>query len=458
MAKKSQTPEEKLAAALVPEEEWPYELPEKWCWVRLGNINEFQSKSVDPQKEPDETFELYSVPSIENSYPEILKGEEIGSTKVQVTKDDVLLCKINPRINRVWKVSQFTEYPLLASSEWIVVRNSTIVPDFMVWCLHSEYFRKFMLENVSGVGGSLMRAKPKFVATYPIAVPPVAEQNRIVNRIGTLFAKLDAAKFKVESALAATATRKAAILHAAFTGELTVKWRQEHSVTLDSWETKKLQDLCEKITCGKTPKEYITETGEIPYLKVYNIVDDQIAFSEKPQFIPQEIHESRLKSSQLIPNDVVMNIVGPPLRKIAIIPNTYPEWNMNQAIVRFRPKDRLYYRFLYYQLINPETLDPVIQKTKGVVGQANISISQSRNLQIHLPGMDEQREIVRILDTVLAREQRVTAAAEKILADIDLMKKSVLARAFRGELGTGDPSDVSAVTELREYFSRETAK
>ena len=77
MAKKSQTPEEKLAAALVPEEDWPYELPENWCWVRLGNINEFQSKSVDPQKEPDETFELYSVPSI-GDVPNFGKGEEVG--------------------------------------------------------------------------------------------------------------------------------------------------------------------------------------------------------------------------------------------------------------------------------------------------------------------------------------------------------------------------------------------
>ena len=130
-----------------------------------------------------------------------------------------------------------------------------------------------------------------------------------------------------------------------------------------------------------------------------------------------------------------MNIVGPPLRKIAVIPDTYPEWNMNQAIVRFRPKDDLNYRFLYYALLNPETLDDVIQKTKGVVGQANISITQSRNLKIKLPSLPEQQEIVRILDRLLAREQCVQQAAAETLAAIDSMKQSILARAFRGELG-----------------------
>ena len=147
-------------------------------------------------------------------------------------------------------------------------------------------------------------------------------------------------------------TRKGAILHKAFTGELTAKWREEHGVSLDSWEEVRLEEVCEKIVCGKTPKEYISKTGDIPYLKVYNIVDNKIDFEKESQFIPVNVHEGQLKSSILKPNDVVMNIVGPPLRKVAIIPDCFSEWNMNQAIVRFRVNEGLYYKFLYYALIN----------------------------------------------------------------------------------------------------------
>lgn len=450
------SPAERLQAALVPESEQPYKVPENWCWVSLQTIDQYHSSSVDPSKYPSDLFELYSVPSSANDYPEIVRGDEIGSTKQSVKKGDVLLCKINPRINRVWKVSQYTENTLLASSEWIIIRNSEINSDYLMYCFRAPYFREYMLSNVSGVGGSLMRAQPKYVKTYPVPIPPFSEQQRIVDRIESLFAKLDEAKQKAQDALDSFETRKAAILHKAFTGELTAQWRKEHGVGMESWKKTALKDVCDKIVCGKTPTDFIQPTGEIPYLKVYNIVDNKIDFESMPQFIPKEIHEGKLKSSILKPCDVIMNIVGPPLRKIAIIPDNYPEWNMNQAIVRFRPYDSLQYRFLYYALVNPETLDDVIAATKGVVGQANISVTQSRELVIPLPSTEEQTEIVRILDDLLAKEQQAKEAAEKVLEQIDLTRKAILARAFRGELGTNDPSDESAVELLKKTLQNTT--
>ena len=106
----------------------------------------------------------------------------------------------------------------------------------------------------------------------------------------------------------------------------------------------------------------------------------------------------------------------------------------------------------YYALVNPETLDDVISETKGVVGQANISVTQSRNLVIPLPSVSEQIEIVRILDDLLAKERRAKEAAEDVLEQIDLIKKAILDRAFRGELGTNDPSEESAVELLKTCY------
>ena len=199
--KEALTPDECLQAALVPESEQPYKVPENWCWVTIDSINQYQSSSLDPSKFSDDFFELYSVPSSANDYPEIAMGSEIGSTKQIVEKGDVLLCKINPRINRVWKVSQYTENSLLSSSEWIIIRNHKIHSDYLMYCFQSPYFREYMLSNVSGVGGSLMRAQPKYVKTYPLPLPPLPEQERIVDRIESLFAKLDEAKQKAQDAL-----------------------------------------------------------------------------------------------------------------------------------------------------------------------------------------------------------------------------------------------------------------
>ena len=174
------TPEERLQAALVPDWERPYKLPENWCWTTVGAINQYVGISADPTKAKNKTFELYSVPSSADNYPEIVLGADIGSTKQSVKKGDVLLCKINPRINRVWKVSKYTDHSLLASSEWIVIRNSGLISNYLMWCFRSPYFRGYMLSNVSGVGGSLMRAQPKFVQGYPVPVPPLVLRHTVL--------------------------------------------------------------------------------------------------------------------------------------------------------------------------------------------------------------------------------------------------------------------------------------
>lgn len=166
--------------------EVPYRLPESWVWCRFGIINLFRTKTENPLVMPGKEYELYSVPSMENNEPEYVTGKEIGSSKILVDDGDVLLCKINPRINRVWQVRARTSRTLLASSEWIVFRNPLIDPQYMTLCLQAPFFREQLLSNVSGVGGSLMRAQPTFVQNYFIAIPPVTEQKRIIDKAETV--------------------------------------------------------------------------------------------------------------------------------------------------------------------------------------------------------------------------------------------------------------------------------
>lgn len=416
--KKEMTPEERLAAALVPEEEQPYELPKGWKWVRIGKIF---IDVTDSQKKIKQKEYL-----LKGKWPVIDQGQHFiggySDADELIYTDELPVIIFGDHTRNV----KYIDFQFIQGADGVKVLKpqSFIYSKFLFWLLKGTPFPSLGYRRHFPV-------LKKMVAP----LPPLDEQQRLVARIESLFAKLDAAKAKVQTVLYSHETRKAALLHDAFAGKLTAKWRKEQGLSLNVWRIEKLENLCEKITCGKTPKNDIAPQGEIPYLKVYNIVNDKIDFQSKPQYIPRDVHETKLKSSRLKPNDVVMNIVGPPLRKIAVIPDTYPEWNMNQAIVRFRPKDDLNYRFLYYALLNPETLDDVIQKTKGVVGQANISITQSRNLKIKLPSLPEQQEIVRILDRLLAREQCVQQAAAETLAAIDSMKQSILARAFRGELG-----------------------
>lgn len=160
--------------------------------LTVADINQYSGTTINPPDNPDEVYELYSVPSFDSQYPEIIKGSEIGSSKITVEDGDVLVCKINPRINRVWIVKHHTDHPLLASSEWIVVRNSKMDSNYLKWYFSSPTFRNLLVSQVAGIGGSLTRAQPKQVAKYPVPIVDICEQRRIaavLNKVSGLIAK-----------------------------------------------------------------------------------------------------------------------------------------------------------------------------------------------------------------------------------------------------------------------------
>lgn len=447
------TPEERLQAALVPDWEWPYKLPGNWCWTTVGAINQYVGISADPTKAKNETFELYSVPSSADNYPEIVLGADIGSTKQSVKKGDVLLCKINPRINRVWKVSKYTDHSLLASSEWIVIRNSGLISNYLMWCFRSPYFRGYMLSNVSGVGGSLMRAQPKFVQGYPVPVPPLAEQQRIVDRIESLFAKLDEAKEKAQAVVDSFETRKAAILHKAFTGELTAKWREEHGVGMESWEQCSLSDVC-TVNPKKADTKDLPDELEVSFFPMSALSEIYGEITDPQTRLLKEVRSGFTNFSE---GDVVFAKITPCMEngKSAVVGKLVNDigYGTTEFFV-LRCSDRLYNRFLYHLVRDKLFRDKAKAVMAGAVGQQRVPKRYLETYKLNLPKFNEQREIVRILDGSFAKEQQTKEAAEAVLDQIDLMKKSILARAFRGELGTNDPSEESAVELLKEIIRR----
>ena len=132
---------------------------------------------------PGQLFDLYSVPIFSTMLPEKTQGNEIGSAKQLIKKGDVLLCKINPHLNRVWEITEDSNNVQIASSEWIVVRSEFHHPPFLKWYFNSPKFRTLLSSQVSGVGGSLTRAQPAIVKSYLVPIPPMEEQKRISSAI-----------------------------------------------------------------------------------------------------------------------------------------------------------------------------------------------------------------------------------------------------------------------------------
>ncbi|WP_341939500.1 restriction endonuclease subunit S [Marinimicrobium sp. C2-29] len=169
----------------------------------------------------------------------------------------------------------------------------------------------------------------------------------------------------------------------------------------EGWEWCRTDDFCEGITSGSTPpKTEFSEVEGVPYLKVYNIRSQNIDFYYRPQYISDGYHKNKLSKSRLFPGDVVMNIVGPPLGKVAIVPDTFPEWNCNQAIVFFRPIEKALNRYLYLYIQAGTFLDSI--ELIGTAGQDNISVTKSRSMLIPLPPLREQEAIAERVDKLLS--------------------------------------------------------
>ena len=401
--------------------EAPYELPEGWKWVQQNEV----CKLTDGEKRTGTEF-----PYLEVKYLRGKKEKDFVSIGKFIKAGTKVILVDGENSGEVFTVPEDG----FMGSTFKALEISNVNENYLQYFIHTK---KDLYRN-NKKGSAIPHLDKKLFFTMPFPLPPtLAEQQRIVNRIESMFAKLDEAKEKAQNVVDSFETRKAAILHKAFTGELTAKWRKENGVSDDSWVEKRLEEVCDFITKGTTPKkeDMSIGNGEIPYIKVYNLCfNTNLDFTIDPTFVKLESHKNFLARSITLPGDVLMNIVGPPFGKVSIVPDKYPEWNINQAIARFRCKPELKNVYLANYLISPKTIENMSCKIKTTAGQQNLTLEICRNITIPVPTLPEQVEIVRILDIIIEKENKAKQAAETVLEQIDLLKKSILARAFRGKI------------------------
>ena len=253
-------------------------------------------------------------------------------------------------------------------------------------------------------------------------------------------------------------------LKKAFEGELTRKWRETRGgggvggrdavnrvstvgnpETIDgpfkipdSWQMVKTGSVLPDINNGYTPtSEHLsTGSGEIPFIKVYNLNFDGTYDYKDQTFIPKSIHDTKLKRSLCRPKDVLISIVGPPLGKVTIVPDDHPEWNINQAIVRFRPTADVLPKYLAYYHQNPITINWLEGTSKATAGQYNVKVTTCREMPFPLCSPEEQHQIVQEIEKRLSVCDSLEAAITDSLRKAEALRQSILKKAFAGQLLT----------------------
>lgn len=375
MAKKKQIEliiEEKLKNTLVPKEEQPYKIPSNWCWIRLleSFVNKTDSKKKIKQKDYLE----------EGNYPIVDQGRDlIGG----YTNDDKLIIYIKKPIIVFGDHTRCIKY---INFDFVQGADGTKILEPKKIFLEKYFYYAFKNINIPSLG--YRRHYPMF-NKLKIQIAPINEQQRIVNRIESLFVKLDRAKELIENTLAQFEQNKMAILHKAFTGELTVKWRKENNINEKNFFNKvKLKNVI-KLISGRDVSVSLCNDKSIgiPYILGASNIKDNKFFIERWIENPVVVSEK---------NDILLSVKGT-IGKLYL--QKEEKINISRQIMALRALNELNTHYLYYFLLRE--CERLKFEGNGLI--PGISRKDILDLNILLPTLEEQQEIVNILDRLLAK-------------------------------------------------------
>lgn len=462
------TPEERLQVALVPDWDWPYKLPENWCWTKIGSISSLHRgvsyKKTDAHTERRENSCLVMrggnicEGSIDTEADNIYVDISLVAENQIVRKNDIIIVASTGSTKVIGRagISKMDYLDVAFGAFLLLVRPSTKVNQrYIDYFFLSDNYRNRIKKLASGININNIRGE--YITETLVPLAPLAEQQRIVDRIESLFAKLDEAKEKAQAVVDSFETRKAAILHKAFTGELTAKWREEHNISKTTWGEKKWGDFLQSIEAGKnwSAEGRPPEGTEFGVVKVSAVTWGEFDELESKTCVVAEQWNSKTqihKGDFLFSRANTLQLVG----NCVIVRNISKRLMLSDKILRFKFDEIAHPRFVLYFTRSRIYREQVEQLASGNQdGMRNISQKNLKLVSFPIPTVVEQIEIISILDRAFAKEQQAKEAAEAVLDQIDLMKKSILARAFRGELGTNAPSEESAVELLRQVIEQE---
>lgn len=373
-------------------------------YTKIKEINNYVSKSVNPAKMPDTVFEMYSVPAFETGHPEYLYGKEIASSKIVVKKNDILLCKINPRINRVWIVLDESDNQSIASSEWIVIRTDDYNPEFLAWYFRTPQFQQRMMSEVTGIGGSLTRAQPKRVAEYPVPVLDRKRQDRIatvLNKIANIIV-LRKKELKVYDEL--------------------IKSRFVEMFDNERYPLIRLGDICSKITDGthKTPN-YLGDG--VTFISAKNIVNGELDFSDIKHISEEEYQEIQNRC-QTEMYDILLSKSGS--LGTPVIVKTAEKLGLFEslAVIKYN-REKIIPEFLCEQLKSDRIQRQFKTGTKGVAIK-HLHLGVIADIKIIIPTIDKQRQFADFVKQL----DKSKVAIQKSLEETQLLFNSLMQKYF----------------------------
>lgn len=381
--------------------------------VEAGELMARRNGSLDPSKFPDEEFELHSIPAYDAGRPDLQLGRNIGSAKQLVEPNDVMISKIVPHIRRAEVVGPFQGLRQIASGEWIVFRSDRIYPNYFRHVLLSGQFNASFMATVSGVGGSLLRARPAEVAKIKVPLPPLAEQRRIAS----ILDKADALRAKRRETIAKLDQLLQSVFLDMF-GDGAIFSRLP------------IGAICEVKGGKRLPKgeDYAEEPTPYRYIRVSDIAMGQIQ-EDGLKYLKPDV-QARVKRYTVAAGDVIITIAGT-IGVVAPVGKSLSGANLTENAAKLVAKKRGEFvpEYLAFALGMPEAQTQIRSQT-GQVTIGKLALFRIEKVEIPLPPVDLQRKFASIAEAVSKQKIVLSRNVEQM----DSMFISLQNRAFAGTL------------------------
>lgn len=414
-------------------------IPENWRWTALGQVAKWGSGGTPSRKRKE--FYAGEIPWIKTGElnddfiyetEEHISEEAIANSSAKIfPANTVVIAMYGATIGKTGIMGMEA-----ATNQACACAVALPMIDYRYLFYYARSQREAFIKK--GKGGAQPNISQEVIKKHEVPLPPLPEQSRIVARIESLFSKLDEAAEKLQSVVDGFECRKAAILHKAFTGELTERWRKAHGVSLESWRKALLKD-CGLWIGGGTPSmshpEY-WENGDLLWVTAKDMKSDLIEDTL--------LHINTLgvenSSANYIEKPALLFVMRSGiLRRTLPIAMVKKPFTVNQDLKALVPsKIDLDYLFWVCRA-NERDILATCMKSGTTVESINAPALMAH--EVLIAPDDEQKEVVRIIEKLLNKERQALSAAQSALSQIPLIKKAVLARAFRGELGTNDPAE-----------------
>lgn len=369
--------------------------------------------SVNPLQFLSEQFELHSIPAFDAGHPEILPGTGIGSSKQIVQPNDVMISKIVPHIRRASIVGPSSGLRQIASGEWIVFRSELVFPNYLRQFLVSDQFHTQFMATVSGVGGSLLRARPAQVAKIKIPMPRIPEQRRIA----AILDKADALRAMRRQAIA----KLDQLLQSVF-----LDMFGDPVMNPKGWPVGAIGDLLESVKYGSAEKASLE--GDVSILRMNNLTyAGEMDLTHLKYISAKKAEEKFLvrQGDNLFNRTNSKELVGKTAVHVGPTPMAYAGYLVRgRALPGHAPE----YISGFMNSACGKTL--LRAMCKSIVGMANINAREFSAITIPIPPPKLQATYQRRVSEI----RRHRGAMEKQLAVVDSLFSSLQQRAFTGTL------------------------